>query len=379
MEMFLYIDVNILALIMIFSVFLIAYFKLDKNDATNRLFFLISFIIIIELIIESLTIVIDGWMNPWVRPTTIVLHNILYILGPGVCFFWCMFIVKWIESDGKKINSKVFQGFLYLPYIVTVIFVLLSNFFDGIFIIDDLNRYARGDYFIYTVISAYYYLALSIYVIIGKRREMHRRTYLSFIAFSIIPALGGLIQSLFYGVFLYWSCMAIALIIVFILIQQRMMQFDALTDVWTKNTFENYIEYRVSREKHETDFGVIFIDLDGFKGINDKYGHFEGDIALKNTVRLLRKPLRETDIIARFGGDEFVILVDKVSYKNLEDIVLRMEEGFKNANILSKRGYALKYSIGYDIFDHKKYNINQFLKHVDYLMYKNKEAKRKAS
>ncbi len=80
---------------------------------------------------------------------------------------------------------------------------------------------------------------------------------------------------------------------------------DHLTDVYNKR----FLEFSLEKFKAEkTKFSVIFIDLDNFKEVNDNYGHRTGDILLKEVGAFFKKNVRKTDIVARFGGDEFIIL-----------------------------------------------------------------------
>lgn len=185
-------------------------------------------------------------------------------------------------------------------------------------------------------------------------------------------------QILFYGTLMMWSSAAFSLMVIYIFLQQRMMQYDTLTGAWTKASFEHYIDHLINKEKKQDAFGIIFLDLDEFKSINDSFGHLEGDAALKTSVRLIRSCLGRNDIIARFGGDEFVILAQKCGGNSMVDRINLMKYNFKKYNETSEKEYKLKFSCGYEIFDAKKYNIWQFLNYVDNLMYQDKESKQYA-
>lgn len=85
---------------------------------------------------------------------------------------------------------------------------------------------------------------------------------------------------------------------------------DNLTGLFNKAYFRNALKQHVSLAKrNNTDLSVLFLDIDDFKEINDRFGHHSGDIILENIAHTIGQEIRESDIAARFGGDEFVILM----------------------------------------------------------------------
>lgn len=106
---------------------------------------------------------------------------------------------------------------------------------------------------------------------------------------------------------------------------------DALTGLANRHSVDSHLEFR---SKRETPFSVIYIDLNGFKRINDTYGHQAGDDLLKQVGMRLREAFRSTDIIGRWGGDEFVALVD-ASLVDAQAYVSRITEGLSKDFVIS--------------------------------------------
>ena len=203
--------------------------------------------------------------------------------------------------------------------------------------------------------------------------------YHALLLFAIAPAIGGMIQVLIEGTLMIWASSALSLVLVYIYLQQRMMQFDTLTGAWTRGSFDRYLETRIENAKDHDTLALIFIDLDDLKYINDTYGHLEGDLALQTTVKLLKNCVCGNDIIARFGGDEFVIVANRCTEKDnamnsVEDRIALMKYNFKKYNETSQKEYELSFSYGYEEFDNNKYNIWQFIDHIDRLMYQDKKT-----
>ena len=120
-------------------------------------------------------------------------------------------------------------------------------------------------------------------------------------------------------------------------------------------------------------------DIDGFKRINDQYGHIEGDVALEITANILRSSLRKDDFLARYGGDEFMAIIDIDNLQSLEETVARINNSFAEFNQAMSKPYKLSVSTGYDLYDpHHPVSADQFIKRLDALMYENKNKKKAA-
>lgn len=155
---------------------------------------------------------------------------------------------------------------------------------------------------------------------------------------------------------------------------------DDLTGLSNRRGFEA-LGRRVLQlcKRGRTRASVLFFDLNGFKQINDGYGHAEGDRAIIGFANVLRESLRETDALARLGGDEFVALVVDAQDGAEAQIIERVRVGIARYNATGGRGYDLKFSVGYASFDAKKEaSIADLVDMADHAMYANKRAARNA-
>jgi diguanylate cyclase (GGDEF)-like protein len=122
---------------------------------------------------------------------------------------------------------------------------------------------------------------------------------------------------------------------------------------------------------------LLFVDLDHFKTINDTYGHAEGDRALIETANVLLRSMRESDVKARIGGDEFVGLAINASEESVVPIRTRLEHALRAINRERDMAYELTFSVG--IFHcpaDDQSSIEQLLARADALMYEDKRRKR---
>ncbi|MDA3846194.1 MAG: GGDEF domain-containing protein [Vallitaleaceae bacterium] len=155
---------------------------------------------------------------------------------------------------------------------------------------------------------------------------------------------------------------------------------DELTGLLNRRGFYQRVEMLVGEAKtNKETFTLFFCDLDKFKDINDTYGHQTGDEAILATTEILRGLLGEDDILARMGGDEFIIILKNMTQKAkvLEKIKL-IKDLFEQNTISMKRQYKLSISMGYCIYDHKQHNdVDDMIAVADKRMYGDKAYKRR--
>lgn len=119
---------------------------------------------------------------------------------------------------------------------------------------------------------------------------------------------------------------------------------------------------------------LFFFDLNLFKQINDRYGHAEGDRALADFAGILRNVFKDSDVVGRIGGDEFVVLLSHADESRTSEALERLQRAISEHNHSSQRGYLLSYSVGvahYDPAEH--HQIEDLIKSADQLMYLQKK------
>jgi len=117
--------------------------------------------------------------------------------------------------------------------------------------------------------------------------------------------------------------------------------------------------------------------MDGLKQINDTFGHSEGSIAIAKTAAIPRLTFRDSDIIARIGGDEFAVLAPAVTGAEIDNIIERLRVNLQVCNEESTAGYELSLSIGWVIIDQRNgASIEVLMAQADRAMYENKRSKR---
>jgi diguanylate cyclase (GGDEF)-like protein len=157
----------------------------------------------------------------------------------------------------------------------------------------------------------------------------------------------------------------------------RRSEFDLLTDIHNRFSLEKHLDALIEEARQNaTIFGLIYIDLDEFKQVNDVYGHRVGDLYLQEVAIRMKRQLRSHDMLARLGGDEFAVLVSVVRNRAAaEEIAHRLEHCFDEP--FSVEGYILNgsASVGLAIYPEDGSTRDSLLSASDAVMYVSKHTK----
>ena len=150
---------------------------------------------------------------------------------------------------------------------------------------------------------------------------------------------------------------------------------DELTGLYNRRGFFILAEQQIKiAARTRRSMLLVSADLDGLKGINDRFGHQEGDRALVDAAQILRQSFRESDIHSRIGGDEFVVLVTEKPEINPDVLFRRLKENLEVFIRRVKRPYPFYISMGVAIFDPQNpVSLNELLVQADKSMYRNKK------
>ena len=154
---------------------------------------------------------------------------------------------------------------------------------------------------------------------------------------------------------------------------------DELTGLFNRRGFNQLVRFTLSVARRRAEpLTLGWLDLDRFKEINDRYGHEEGDKALKAMAQLMRTSFREADLLVRFGGDEFAVLFADTDEKGAWIAMQYLAEQVENYNARKLHPWSLLFSWGLSEFDHNGNDLQQWLKDADEKMYAMKQQRHRA-
>ena len=151
---------------------------------------------------------------------------------------------------------------------------------------------------------------------------------------------------------------------------------DFLTHCYSRRYLHEFLEKMASLlERQKGKIAFLMVDVNDFKAINDRYGHRVGDIVLQKVADVLMKSVRKMDIVVRFGGDEFIVVLPKAGAKEARQVAKRFEKNLAQ-NKVEVLDEPLSVSWGISVFDGKE-NIEAVIDKADKAMYRMKDMYRK--
>ncbi len=324
------------------------------------------------LVLDMLMWLMEGRPGTIVKEVYLISSGCYYALNPFICMVWFFYADYLIYRSENRLKKLLIP--MLIPTCVNLVLSVVSIFYnDMMFHVDENNSYQRGSLYFLMAGIAFFYLIYTEILITVKHKKIQKQDFIPILVFAVPPFIGGVIQTFFYGFSLIWPCVTISILIIFINIQSDQLHKDYLTGLFNRRQLDNYLQMK----KQSVETGLlagIMIDLNAFKMINDVYGHSVGDEALQYTADILKKTFRKNDFIARYGGDEFVVLGEIEQKEDLLHAIDRLKENVAQFNEQKIAPYTISFSIGYDCFAGKSgTGIAAFLKHLDDLMYRDKQ------
>lgn len=152
---------------------------------------------------------------------------------------------------------------------------------------------------------------------------------------------------------------------------EDLSRLDSLTNVYNRRFTSQYIKSLQVRKK--SNYGMILMDLDFFKNVNDTYGHDVGDVVLRRVAQILKLNVREEDIVGRFGGEEFIIIVPELELKQIIEIAERCRNAIESEDIVLSNNDILKITASFGVAHSENHLVMEEVSRLaDKALYKSK-------
>ncbi|WP_052144811.1 sensor domain-containing diguanylate cyclase [Halalkalibacter okhensis] len=156
---------------------------------------------------------------------------------------------------------------------------------------------------------------------------------------------------------------------------KQLVYEDSLTKLPNRRAFMDKLEQTIKHAKQTNKkFAVMFLDLDGFKQVNDSFGHESGDYLLQQVSRYLEMCVRKQDTVSRFAGDEFLILLPEVDKDDCADIAKRIIQQLSHSHSMDGKKAQVTSSIGIAMYPENGESSKQLIEQADQGMYKAKQG-----
>lgn len=304
--------------------------------------------------------------------SNIVIKVLVFLSGSGlflgnvmIGYLWAKFIMVHMNIPFSDIRRNIYRTI----GLISIVLLVINIFYPLVFSVSD-GRYQRGFAYIIFLLFAAFYILDSLYLYV-KRVKKNGSLKLFPVHIFLIPViLGVVIQAFFVEIAITWTSIAISVAGIMTALKNEIIFTDCLTGLYNRE----YLEFLHKRACNKKDCWVsgIMIDLNGFKQINDNYGHAEGDLALCIVADLLRKSFSEYGVVTRYAGDEFVIMLNTTDDQLIQKIIKSAKKNFVTENEKNDKPYQLSASMGYAITNLSNETIDDFMNRIDEQMYQDK-------
>lgn len=304
--------------------------------------------------------------------SNIVIKVLVFLSGSGlflgnvmIGYLWAKFIMVHMNIPFSDIRRNIYRTIGF----ISIVLLVINIFYPLVFSVSD-GRYQRGFAYITFLIFAAFYILDSLYLYVKRVKKIGSLKLFPVHIFLIPVILGVVIQAFFVEIAITWTSIAISVAGIMTALKNEIIFTDCLTGLYNRV----YLEFLHKRACNKKDCWVsgIMIDLNGFKQINDNYGHAEGDLALCIVADLLRKSFSEYGVVTRYAGDEFVIMLNTTDDQLIQKIIKSAKKNFVTENEKSDKPYQLSASMGYAITNLSNETIDDFMNRIDEQMYQDK-------
>ncbi len=310
---------------------------------------------------------LDGRPGTLCRTLYFLCNTVLFLLniviGPG-----------FITIVVRQVNERLprWHKSMIIAVSILEISLLIVNFFvPVVFSLDADNVYSRkGCYWVYIFIQVVL-VAYGLFFYLGARVRGKLLRFFPAWIFFIPPLIAMIIQSSMYGTSLLWPSVGISFCGLILCLQQESIFLDKLTGVYNRYYMDEIKGQLLGRRKGK--FAALMLDMNGFKEINDRFSHAEGDVALIAVANILLDTVGTNGTVIRFAGDEFVVLLENPREGIVEEYLGRILNALQAYNETSGKPYQLNAAIGGDTFDASKDDLSDFINKIDHRMYADKE------
>ena len=334
---------------------------------------LLILIIVLSLccIFEAFVSLVDGGsgivpQNDFTRAFNLIGNTITFTGNIIMSCCWSIFVIGHLSGYVKKSRIYVLSGIL-MAYLIAII---INCFIPYIFSVDSDGIYHREGigYYINVLLAVALFVIDPLFNYFRIKRSGGLLKFFPIWLFYLPAATGILFQTLFYGISTIYVGLCLGICGILMASQNDMIFRDKLTSLYNRYHLDRLKE-RLSRKRGKQDFTVMMLDLNGFKRINDNYGHLTGDEALITTANLLREAVGSYGNIIRYAGDEFVIILNIEEEIQIQEKIIHIRETFDAFNEKHLAPYTLSVSIGYSKTNFKDYTIDEIMNDIDKKMY----------
>ena len=355
-----------LALTTIFS----ARRRLKEPSVENHTIGMLLLMTMIACVVDPLCSTVDGRPGAVSRLINYCGNLWLFTTNLIVAPLWLRFVRVHTGSEVSDLHRNILRALNGIGATA----LLLNFLIPVVFSVDANNVYHRGPFF-------WYFLTLEVsfilYTVLVYYKARRRGGLLKFFPMEVVvlPLLVGIfLQTVFYGVSTIWPSIGVGVAGMVASLQNETIYRDKLTGLHNR-AYLDYISGELKRrKKRDIRYTAMMLDLNGFKSINDTYGHSAGDEALRAAAHILHEAVGTLGTVIRYAGDEFVVLLNTQQPEEVSGTIAAIHKGFADFSEQGGKPWKLSVSLGSGSFDLRQQSMDEVLNLIDHRMLEDKRA-----
>lgn len=294
-------------------------------------------------------------------------------------FFWYVFTEIVHSGKASKLTTYLL---LIIPMAVLVIFCATTPTNGLLYTFDENGIYHRGPLFLLQFLPALLYVIIATVNNVINALEPNNyhkhETYVTMSFYCVPIIICSVLQFVFVNGPILPIAPTISILLVFTNSLKVQLSVDPLTGIFNRNKIIDVLSDKTKSPKKNKKLYFIFIDIDGFKSLNDKFGHDEGDKALQIVADSLYDIFSHNGgSCARYGGDEFAAVIELDNSQNIDDLCAEIEEYVTVNSNKNNSSFTVNISIGYGEYGKDATTIPPLIRFADKQMYENKKKRNK--
>jgi diguanylate cyclase (GGDEF)-like protein len=346
--------------------------RIDTDTFQRKIYLSVLGCIFTAIVAGFAGLLLDSRPGSAVYIILVCIHNIFF-LAQQFSYYLVVALLDYIANRDSSRTKKIL--YIVAALMAANIIVGILNFFFGFyFYIGEGNHYSNGAYFLVRFYLGYSAVLMAVIDLFLSIKHFKAYDIYPIVMFAVLVGAGAVLDIVFSGGNLLWAFLTAALLNTYFLIIRSDTTQDSLTGIGNRSSFMEFIN-RLNRMTNKQSYSMALFDLNGLKNINDTHGAEAGDAALGDMAMILKKCSRQSDFVARIGGDEFIVAI-KVRFE-IEKLLSRILRALENHNQKKERPYTLSISYGYDTYTTKTdQSIEEFLQHLNNLVFQHKKDQR---
>jgi diguanylate cyclase (GGDEF)-like protein len=346
--------------------------KVNTDHFQRKLYLAVLIPILAAIFTNFAAALLDGRPGPRIRFFLYLLNNIFFICQ-NLSYYLAVLFIDYIAN---KNNTRI-RKFLYIILTIMAlnVIIMVLNIFSGFyFYIDENNRFVNGSMFLVRFYLGYIAILMVIVDLFLSAKYLQAVHVTLVVFFAALIGAGAALDMVFTGGHLIWAFFTGGLLYGYFYIIRSDTTQDSMTGIGNRSSLTEFIN-QIARMTAKQSYAMALFDINGLKKINDAHGPEAGDQALAEMAEILKKCSRQSDFLARIGGDEFLIAI-KAKF-DIEKLLARVLRTLETCNQKPNRLYTLSISYGYATFTTKTdQSIDEFLQRLNGLVFQHKKDQR---